>query len=86
MTAGRADPIGVDAPRAAAPVGRDLAQTLVFAGTLLLAAFLLFALQPIFTKRVLPVLGGTPAVWSVATVVFQGLLLAGYAYAHAMTR
>ena len=86
MAAGRADPIGVDAPGAAVPAGRDLAQTLVFAGTLLLAAFLLFVLQPIFTKRVLPVLGGTPAVWSVATVVFQGLLLAGYAYAHAMTR
>ena len=86
MAAGRVDPIGVDAPGVAAPVGRDLAQTLVFAGTLLLAAFLLFVLQPIFTKRVLPVLGGTPAVWSVATVVFQGLLLAGYAYAHAMTR
>lgn len=54
--------------------------------TLFVAAFLLFGLQPMFTKRVLPVLGGTPAVWSVAMVVFQALLLAGYAYAHALTR
>lgn len=86
MTASKAEPIGVDPAGRTAAIGRDLVQTLVFAGTLLLAAFLLFVLQPIFTKRVLPVLGGTPAVWSVATVVFQGLLLAGYAYAHATTR
>lgn len=58
----------------------------LFSGTLMLAAFLLFSLQPIFTKRILPVLGGTPAVWSVAMVFFQALLLAGYAYAHALTR
>ncbi|WP_244475905.1 hypothetical protein [Methylobacterium sp. Leaf93] len=39
-----------------------------------------------FTKMVLPVLGGSPSVWSVAMVVFQSLLLAGYAYAHALAR
>jgi hypothetical protein len=38
--------------------------------------------QPLFTKMVLPRLGGSPAVWSVAMVFFQTLLLAGYAYAH----
>ena len=58
----------------------------LFSGTLGLAAMLLFSLQPMFTKRVLPILGGSPAVWSVAMVVFQALLLAGYAYAHALTR
>lgn len=58
----------------------------LFAATLVLAAFLLFSLQPMFTKRVLPLLGGSPAVWSIAMVVFQALLLAGYAYAHAITR
>ncbi len=58
----------------------------LFSGTLGLAAVLLFSLQPMFTKRVLPILGGSPAVWSVAMVVFQALLLAGYAYAHALTR
>ncbi|KQP59454.1 hypothetical protein ASF52_11030 [Methylobacterium sp. Leaf112] len=66
--------------------GRGLTQVALFSGTLLLAAFLLFSLQPIFTKRILPVLGGTPGVWSVAMVFFQALLLAGYAYAHALTR
>jgi len=43
---------------------------------------LLFSVQPLFTKMVLPRLGGSPAVWSVAMVFFQSLLLAGYAYAH----
>lgn len=57
----------------------------VYAATIGLSAFLLFSVQPLFTKLVLPVLGGTPAVWSVATVVFQCLLLAGYAYAHALS-
>ena len=49
-------------------------------------AALLFAVQPMFTKMVLPRLGGTPSVWSVAMVFFQAVLLAGYAYAHALTR
>lgn len=39
-------------------------------------------MQPLFTKMVLPRLGGSPAVWSVAMVFFQSLLLGGYAYAH----
>ena len=59
---------------------------LVFVGTLFLSAFLLFSVQPMLTKLVLPILGGSPAVWSVATVFFQAALLAGYAYAHALTR
>ena len=50
------------------------------------SAFLLFAIQPMFTKMVLPQLGGTPAVWSVAMVFFQTLLLGGYLYAHLSTR
>lgn len=45
-------------------------------------AFLLFAVQPMATKMVLPTLGGTPAVWNTAMFTFQMLLLAGYAYAH----
>src|SRR6202051_5315858 len=49
---------------------------------IVLSAVLLFSVQPLFTKRVLPRLGGSPAVWSVAMVFFQSLLLAGYAYAH----
>jgi hypothetical protein len=57
-----------------------------FGAAIFLSAALLFAVQPMFTKMVLPRLGGSPSVWSVAMVFFQTLLLAGYAYAHALTR
>jgi hypothetical protein len=51
-----------------------------------LSATLLFLVEPMFTKMVLPRLGGSPSVWSVAMVFFQGMLLAGYAYAHLLAR
>ncbi|WJR79386.1 fused MFS/spermidine synthase [Bradyrhizobium sp. NP1] len=55
---------------------------LLYAATLFASALLLFSIQPMFAKMVLPKLGGAPAVWSVAMVFFQTMLLAGYAYAH----
>ena len=58
----------------------------VFATTLFVSALLLFMVQPMFTKMVLPRLGGAPAVWSVAMVFFQAALLVGYAYAHVLVR
>src|SRR5215475_8870432 len=58
----------------------------LFASTLFLSALLLFLVQPMFTKLVLPRLGGAPTVWSVAMVFFQAALLAGYAYAHLLVR
>lgn len=58
----------------------------IYTVTIFLSAFLLFGIQPMFTKMVMPVLGGTPAVWSVAMVFFQSILLLGYAYAHGLTR
>ncbi|MDR3466945.1 MAG: fused MFS/spermidine synthase [Xanthobacteraceae bacterium] len=58
----------------------------VYTAAIFLSALLLFAVQPMFTKMVLPRLGGSPAVWSVAMVFFQSLLLAGYAYAHLLMR
>jgi hypothetical protein len=54
----------------------------LYATTLFASALLLFAVQPMFTKMVLPRLGGTPAVWSIAMVFFQAALLLGYFYAH----
>src|SRR3954451_22127005 len=54
----------------------------VYTLAIFVSALLLFSVQPLFTKMVLPRLGGSPAVWSVAMVFFQSLLLAGYAYAH----
>ncbi|MFL6815100.1 MAG: spermidine synthase [Bradyrhizobium sp.] len=54
----------------------------VYTAAIFVSALLLFSVQPLFTKMVLPRFGGSPAVWSVAMVFFQSLLLAGYGYAH----
>ncbi|MBT4489480.1 MAG: fused MFS/spermidine synthase [Rhodospirillaceae bacterium] len=54
----------------------------LYAMTLGLGALLLFWVQPMFSKMVLPLLGGAPAVWNIAMVFFQAALLAGYLYAH----
>jgi hypothetical protein len=55
----------------------------LFASTLFVSAALLFVVQPLVARLVLPLLGGTPAVWNTCMVFFQAVLLAGYAYAHA---
>jgi spermidine synthase len=54
-----------------------------FGPTIFLGAFLLFGIQPLLGKFLLPWFGGTPAVWTTCLLFFQGALLAGYAYAHA---
>jgi len=58
----------------------------LFSLTLLVSATLLFLVQPMFAKMVLPRLGGTPAVWNTCMVFYQAMLLAGYLYAHLATR
>jgi hypothetical protein len=58
---------------------------LLYALTLFAGATLLFVMQPMVGKMILPLLGGTPAVWSTCMVFFQAALLGGYAYAHAST-
>jgi len=54
--------------------------------TIFLSAFLLFQVQPIMGRFIVPWFGGTPAVWSVCLLFFQAMLLAGYAYAHWLRR
>jgi hypothetical protein len=58
---------------------------LLFAATLFVSASLLFMVQPMVGKMVLPLLGGSPAVWNACMVFFQLLLLLGYQYAHFVT-
>ena len=58
---------------------------LVFAVGIFVSAFLLFLVQPMIAKMILPQLGGTPAVWNTCMVFFQAVLLAGYTYAHTLT-
>lgn len=59
---------------------------LLFLLTILTGSFLLFLVQPMVARMALPRLGGAPAVWNSAMLVYQALLLAGYAYAHRLSR
>jgi hypothetical protein len=61
-------------------------QTGMFTATIFVSAFLLFLVQPMFAKMMLPVLGGTAAVWTTCMLFFQATLLAGYGYAHGLTK
>ena len=58
----------------------------LFAGTIFTSAFLLFLVQPLIARQILPWFGGSAAVWSVCMVFFQVVLLAGYAYSDWITR
>jgi hypothetical protein len=67
-------------------LSRNRLVLVIYTAAIFVSALLLFSVQPLFTKMVLPRLGGSPAVWSVAMVFFQSLLLAGYVYAHLLMR
>ncbi|HYO99343.1 MAG TPA: hypothetical protein VER76_03930, partial [Pyrinomonadaceae bacterium] len=65
---------------------RSSALTLLYAATMFVSASLLFWVQPMVAKMLLPLLGGTPAVWNTCMLFFQAMLLAGYAYALVVSR
>lgn len=67
--------------RSSLPVARPL-----FVATILCASFLLFLVQPMVARMALPHFGGAPNVWNSAMLVYQALLLAGYAYAHRLSK
>jgi len=58
----------------------------LFVATILTGSFLLFVVQPMVARMALPRLGGAPNVWNSAMLVYQALLLGGYAYAHLLSR
>lgn len=64
----------------------NLVMLLVFAVSLFCSATLLFVVQPMVGKMILPLLGGSPEVWNTCMVSYQALLLAGYLYAHLTTK
>src|SRR5262245_9960500 len=72
--------------RVSAGVAFERRLMLLFGAAILVSSWLLFLVQPMFAKMVLPRLGGTPAVWNTCVVFFQATLLAGYLYAHLTTR
>lgn len=68
-------------------IARDTTAVLAaFAVTLFVSALLLFSVQPMFARMVLPQLGGSPSVWAVSMCFFQAALLVGYCYAHTLNR
>jgi spermidine synthase len=73
-------------PAAAPPAPGTGALLAVFTAAVFLSAFLLFLVQPMFGKMVLPLLGGSPAVWNTCMLFFQAALLGGYLYAHLSSR
>src|SRR5687767_10084075 len=77
----------LDVAVAAAPAARRRSRALVamFGATLFLSAFLMFLIEPMIARMVLPLLGGAASVWNTCLVFFQGMLLCGYAYAHGAT-
>src|SRR6186997_2085109 len=64
------------------PTSRDRWLPLMYAAAIFTSAFLLFQIQPLISKRILPWFGGSPAVWTTCLLFFQTVLFAGYAYAH----
>ncbi len=76
----------VSARSFARPILTDRRVLLLYAVTIFTSAFMLFAVQPIFAKMMLPTLGGAPAVWAVSMCFFQAALLGGYCYAHFLNR
>ncbi len=66
------------------PLGSSL--KLLYALTIFVSAFLLFQVEPLIAKMILPWFGGVAAVWTVCLLFFQSLLLLGYLYAHLLTR
>src|SRR5258706_12614850 len=63
-----------------------LVSMVLYAVTIFLSAFLLFQVQPLIAKLILPWFGGSAAVWTTCMLFFQVLLLAGYVYSHAYVR
>ena len=59
---------------------------LLFAAAIFASAFLIFLVQPMVGKRILPWFGGAPAVWTLCLAFYQTALFAGYAYAHCVIR
>ena len=82
----RDSPAGADRGPAARRTGSRLPVIALYSATLAVSAALVFLVQPMFARFVLPLLGGTPAVWTTAMLFFQTALLLAYLYAHSTTR
>src|SRR5919199_758618 len=75
----RTPPVAASSSRAVTTLSATLA---LFATAIFLGSALVFLVEPMVGKMVLPLFGGAPSVWAVSIVFFQTVLLAGYAFAH----
>ncbi len=75
----------VTSPKAALPPRETAYDGLLFAATITLGSFLVFQVQPLIGRFILPWFGSSPGVWTTCMLFFQALLLAGYAYAHVLS-
>jgi hypothetical protein len=66
--------------------GRRYGDDALFIAATFASAFLIFMVQPMVAKRILPWFGGAPAVWTLCLAFYQSTLFLGYAYAHALIR
>ena len=80
-----ADSNAVSSSPGTPPRGRSDRMTLVFACAVFLSAFLLFQIQPLISRLLLPWFGGSPGVWTTCMLFFQFLLFLGYTYSHLIT-
>ena len=78
--------VSLDGSHQAKRARGDLLLPVVFTVTIFVSASLLFFVQPLFAKLVLPQIGGAPAVWTTAMLFFQLVLLGGYVYAHLLSK
>src|SRR3954467_15223121 len=74
------------APHSSPSVPGSRGSFVMFAATIFASAFLLFQVQPLVGKYILPWFGGSPATWTTCMLFFQTLLVVGYAYAHVTSR
>ncbi|KKK87431.1 hypothetical protein LCGC14_2753310, partial [marine sediment metagenome] len=63
-----------------------IALTVFFGITIFIASFMIFWIQPLYSKTLLPILGGSPSVWNTSLFFYQTALFVGYAYSHFLTR
>ncbi len=75
--------VEIDGPQ---PANQSAIAPVVFALSIFASAALLFLVEPMLARMLLPLLGGTPAVWNTCILFFQAALLAGYLYAHGAIR
>lgn len=73
-------------PQTGAAIAVDRRSVVLFALTIFVSAYLLFQVQPLISKFILPWFGGSPSVWTAAMLFFQCVLFGGYVYAHLISR